>query len=161
GAAPTRAADLFSLGVVFYEAATGVHPFRAPTVMATNNRILNEAPRPADEVNPAVPKDLSRIIARMLDKDDRARYSNADDVTGDLTLDADRGSGGLHGFRGMKSAQSAATLLLRKFRFGTLTSTIAFVLLLSLSYLEFRSPRNDINDAIPAQKNVVILPFQT
>jgi len=77
-------ADLFSLGVVFYEALTGRHPFRASSWVATSSRILNENPPPPGQFNSKIPAELDRIIAKMLGKDPAERYATAADLLVDL-----------------------------------------------------------------------------
>jgi serine/threonine protein kinase/tetratricopeptide (TPR) repeat protein len=69
--------DVFSLGVVFYECLTSLHPFKAKTVVATVGRILHEDPPPITQKEPAVPAELERTVERMLNKDPKARFSSA------------------------------------------------------------------------------------
>ena len=77
-------ADIFSLGVVFYEALTGRHPFLAGSFVATSDRILREAPAPLLELNPRAPAELERIVAKMLAKRPAERYQTAADLLVDL-----------------------------------------------------------------------------
>jgi len=77
-------ADIFSLGVVFYEMLSGQHPFLAGSFMATSDRILREEPAPLRELNPQIPADLERIVTRMLAKDPAQRYATARDLLADL-----------------------------------------------------------------------------
>ncbi len=77
-------ADVFSLGVVFYEMLAGRHPFWTEKTIATANRVLNESPRPLREVAPVVPEELERIITKMLSKSATERYATADDLLVDL-----------------------------------------------------------------------------
>jgi tetratricopeptide (TPR) repeat protein/tRNA A-37 threonylcarbamoyl transferase component Bud32 len=77
-------ADLFSLGVVFYEALTGLHPFLASSFMGTTDRILHEAPAPPSQLNPLVPPELASIVSRMLAKEPAERYATAADLAVDL-----------------------------------------------------------------------------
>jgi len=79
-----RRADIFSLGVVLYEMLARRHPFAGPTVAAINDRILHETPLPLGRLDPEVPADLERTVARMLAKDPSERHLSADDVVGDL-----------------------------------------------------------------------------
>src|SRR5712692_9566711 len=77
-------ADIFSLGVVFYEALSGSHPFRGTGVLATSNRILHESPAPLRQANPKAPAELERIVTKMLAKDPAERYATAADLLVDL-----------------------------------------------------------------------------
>ncbi len=81
---PDGRADIFSLGVVFYEALTGWHPFLAGSFMATSDRVLHEEPPPLTQLNPQAPPELERIVAKMLAKDPAERYATAADLLGDL-----------------------------------------------------------------------------
>ncbi len=77
-------ADIFSLGVIFYEALTGRHPFRAGSFIATSQRVLQEIPPPLSQSNPRIPAELERIVGKMLAKDPDDRYATAADLLVDL-----------------------------------------------------------------------------
>jgi len=81
---PDGRADIFSLGVIFYEALTGRHPFRADSFIATSQRILEKTPPPLSQSNPRVPAELERIVAKMLSKDPGDRHATAGDLLVDL-----------------------------------------------------------------------------
>jgi serine/threonine protein kinase/tetratricopeptide (TPR) repeat protein len=76
--------DLFSVGVVLYEAATGRRPFVGKNNLLTMNAILNEGPIPPSSVTPELPAAFDAIIAKALEKDRTLRYQLASEIGADL-----------------------------------------------------------------------------
>jgi serine/threonine protein kinase len=71
GEALTAAADIFALGVTFYEIAARRHPFATEGYFTTVARILSEAAVAPSRFNPGVPPALDALILRMLEKNPR------------------------------------------------------------------------------------------
>lgn len=87
-------ADIFSLGVVFYEALAGQNPFRRDTFLATCDAILHHFPPPLTEQIPQLPPEIDCIVGKMVAKRPEERYATAADLVVDLRALA-RAHGGL------------------------------------------------------------------
>ncbi len=77
-------ADLFALGVVLYEMATGKSPFRGETLAAFFDSLLHDAPASPLSLNPTLPSDLVRVIERALEKEPKRRYASAGELVSEL-----------------------------------------------------------------------------
>jgi serine/threonine protein kinase len=87
--------DIFSLGAVLYQMATGSQPFTGESSAVIFDAILNRDPLSASQVNSAVPTELSRILMKALEKDRNLRYQSVTDLKTDLMrLKRDLDSGG-------------------------------------------------------------------
>ncbi len=150
-------ADIFSLGVVFYEALTGRHPFRAAGVLGTSNRILHEAPTPLRQVNPKVPAELERIVAKMLAKNPAERYSTAADLLVDLRAVQ-------RGWALPGRAAAAPRVLLaprRKTEWWALAAVGVLLLVVVGSLPQVRRQFHWFSrSAVAVPKNLAVLPFQ-
>jgi non-specific serine/threonine protein kinase len=87
--------DIFSLGVVIYQMATGVLPFQGETSAVVFEALLSRDPKPPTEIMPGLPAELNRIIAQALEKDRTYRFQTAAELhTALIRLRRDLDSGG-------------------------------------------------------------------
>jgi len=76
--------DLFSLGIVLYEMATGKLPFQGASLGLITEAILNRNPVVPSQINPHIPPALQAVIHRALEKDCKLRYQHASDMRAEL-----------------------------------------------------------------------------
>jgi eukaryotic-like serine/threonine-protein kinase len=137
--------DLFSFGVVLYEMATGMLPFQGESTGVIFEAILNRTPVPPVRLNPDVPAELERIIAKCLEKDRDLRYQNAADVRTDLRrMKRDTESGRLRAAASAEGTSHRGTPWK-----AIIPVTLAFVVLTVSSYFYLhRTPKLTDKDTI-------------
>jgi serine/threonine protein kinase len=84
GQATDARTDLFSVGTVLYQMATGVLPFEGDTQAVVYDAILNRDPPPVRQLNSSVPDEFGRLLDKALEKDRTVRYQSATDLKADL-----------------------------------------------------------------------------
>jgi serine/threonine protein kinase/Tol biopolymer transport system component len=142
--------DIFSLGLVLYEMATGQRAFSGETAMVLHNAILNQAPVPVRDQNPVLPEKLVAIIDKCLQKERAERYQSAAEVR-----DALKQVGhvtGLHLPTATATAvepASSVNMLSRKLMF--VIAAIAFMIAAWFAIRHFAQPK------VPAVANIIRL----
>ncbi len=112
GRAGDARADIFSLGAVLYEMLCGKRAFDAESQGAVLQRILNDAPAPLRKLRPEIPASVEAVVARMLEKDEDARFQSMAQARAGFA--AARGEGGAAALAVMRLKQWARVLLRRR-----------------------------------------------
>jgi eukaryotic-like serine/threonine-protein kinase len=135
--------DLFSLGIVIYEMATGVTPFAGPVPALVFDGILNATPRPATKINPQLPLALENILEKSLEKDRGLRYQTAGEFRADLKRlkrDIDSGRSGVASTQTYTAEKSRGTNLRpQHLVLGAMVGAAVLVLMAVLGYFATRS----------------------
>jgi len=143
--------DLFSLGVVLYEMATGTAPFQGSTTAVIFNEILSKAPVAPVRLNPELPDQLENTINKSLEKDKEIRYQSSKD----LLIDLKRLKRDTSGESVATTAVPAATLAKRSYLWPAVAGVVVVAVLLLLALLlPFTSAPGEAIDSI------AILPFE-
>jgi serine/threonine-protein kinase len=77
--------DIYALGVIMYEAATGRVPFIGNNYLSVISQVLNEEASPPRELRPELSEEFEAIVMRAMDKERTARYASATDLLADVT----------------------------------------------------------------------------
>ncbi len=161
-------ADLFSLGLVFYEMLGGQHPFLTDSFAGTVGRVLHLEPPSLHEINHSVPAPLAGIVEHMLVKDPAFRYPTAHDLLADLEA-VQRGDKPVFGGLPSRPIRSRHKLWNLSRGWKTLIAAGAISLLVVLLFLfgfgaRFRHasnlPVNSSRAALPQNVSLAILPLE-
>jgi serine/threonine protein kinase len=152
--------DLFSLGAVFYEMATGQRAFSGNTSAVVFDAILNRDPPSATSLNPQLPDGLAHSIAKALQKGRQERYQSAAEILRDLKLIATAGQA-----RGIAQGFSRR----RPWLTGLAMILTAFALVGLLSYYVARDRQSragretassSVGPGLKARRSVAVLGFR-
>ncbi len=108
GKAVDSRSDVFSLGIIFYQMITGTRPFSGDTSMSTISSVLRDDPTPVSNIKPGLPRQLSRIIRRCLEKNPDRRYESAKGLRYDLEILREEVLSGEHAAPEVAPATAAA-----------------------------------------------------
>ncbi len=149
--------DLFSLGTVLYEAATGHQAFDGNTSAVVFDALLNKVPTPPSRTNPKVPTEMERVISKALEKDRELRYQTAGEMRSDLKrLKRDTDSGSRTATA--PAAQSRTISLTPKKWWAPVAATVGILIIILVGWLATRrSPSTTVH---AGQISVAVLPFQ-
>ena len=149
--------DIFSLGVVLYEIASGNRLFAGDSEAGTYNRILNEEPPPLSELDSALPKEFDQVVRRALEKEPERRYQSATDLRDDLRRLAT-------GSEQTEAARLASTRQRARRRSRNLRLAAVAALLLSLVagvfFVGHQTAGNRSASREIPRKSVAVLPFE-
>jgi eukaryotic-like serine/threonine-protein kinase len=84
GEPATPKSDLYSLGVVLFEALTGELPYTADNPIAVSMKHVNEPVHPPREIDPTIPEGMNALVTRLMAKDPEDRYASAVELADDL-----------------------------------------------------------------------------
>ena len=127
--------DIFSLGIVLYEMATGQRPFTGESSAALISSILTDAPPLVRAVRPGLPQALDRIIRRCLAKEPDRRYQSAIDLRSDLEEAREAPSPAMALQSAIKTAPSLERARPWRWIAATVTLGLALFALFSISAL--------------------------
>ena len=129
--------DIFALGDVLYEMATGARAFDGGTRASLISAILRDEPPPVSQRQPMAPAPLDRLVRKCLAKDPEDRWQSARDVGSELEW-----------IRGSGSAPSVSTSVARRDRRGWVAAAVLAGLAVALAILQFRSAKPPLPSTI-------------
>ena len=150
--------DIFSLGILLYELATGIVPFQGATSGLTYDAILNRGATPPRKLNRQVPAELEQIIEKALEKDRENRYQTVKELVVDLKrLRRDSDTGNLS-FEELGVARPGEPAPAKSG--ATRWLAVAAVLAVAIvGWLLLRPSTSDVREAQPIT-SLAVLPFE-
>jgi len=147
-----KRADIYSLGIIIYEMVTGKVPFEGKTPLTIIFKHKSEQAHDPRELNPHLPKEMTQLIFKCLEKDREKRYQSAEDLLKDLALveqglpTAERAIA--------KKAPAASKEITVTFHFGRLVLPILAVAVLAVVALFIWNPFSKKQGPAPAAPQI-------
>src|SRR5581483_6680257 len=157
--------DIFSLGIVLYEMATGKKPFSGTNIVATLDAVMNRKPPSHLTLNPALPSEFEGILGKAMEKDRKKRYQTAVEMRADLQRLKNETESGL-----TRSALKTAPLRLVNKTFQTsnrwqtylLAGLCAVLLTIVVTVgIWWLRHRGVVGSGANAKNTVAVLPYKT
>jgi len=152
--------DIYSLGIILYEMATGRVPFEGDTALSIAMKHKGEIPKNPKQFNPNIPEDLSGVILRCLEKDKANRYQTATEVRSELEK-IEKGIPTTEQVRPEKKAFTSKEITVTFGLKRVLIPILGFAFLVIAAVVIWQIlPKKEAAPAASAKKSIAVLPFE-
>jgi eukaryotic-like serine/threonine-protein kinase len=152
--------DLFSFGVVLYEMATGLLPFKGETSGAIFDDILHGVPTAAVRLNREIPVELEHVIDKALEKKRDVRYQSASEIRADLTRAKRDSSQGDGSHKELRKATASTPTQAATYKKVAWSAGLAAVILVAIFFWRAERSGSPGPASSPKPTAIAVLPFQ-
>jgi eukaryotic-like serine/threonine-protein kinase len=152
--------DIYSLGIILYEMATGRVPFEGDTPLGIAMKHKGESPKNPKQLNPNIPDDLSGVILKCLEKDKNKRYQTAAEVHSELEK-IEKGIPTTERVVPEKKTFTSKEITLTFGLKRVLLPALGFLFLVVAAIVVWKIfPKKETAPAASAKKSIAVLPFE-